>query len=204
MGRNAAFGRPPAHDPLREWWYAKSRTTRINILVALVVGAIVVALVRAATSGDAERTGRRANALRPNVTARSVVTTTSTTLVGSLFAAGEPSTPTDLIGMSSTTSSTAAVARPVTVTPSARSATPSTRRAATASPATGAPTQDVIFTEVPAPATTVPASTPSVVTTVSPTTAVPMTTAPPTTAPRATSTPTTTALLRLPPLVGSG
>lgn len=184
MGTNAAFGRPPAHERLRDWWYAKSRTTRSNIVITLVVGAVVVALVRAATSGDAARSGSRVNASRPTMT---VVTPTSTTLVGSLFAAS------DAFGLSSTTSSTTSVAPPVTAAPSARTAAPST----SPPPATTVPTQDVIYTEVPAPVTTVPAST------APPTTATP-TTPPPTTVPRAASTPTTVALLGLPPLIGTG
>ncbi len=195
MGTNAAFGRPPAHERLRHWWYAKSRTTRSNILITLVVGAIVVALMTAATSGDAGRSGSQVNATRPTVT---VVTPTSTTLVGSLFAAADPSTPADLFGLSSTTSSTTAVAPPVTEAPSARSATPSTSPA----PATTVPTQDVIYTEVPAPVTTVQVTSPPVATTAPPTTA--PTTPSPTTVPRAASTPTTAALLRLPPLIGTG
>lgn len=195
MGTNAAFGRPPARERVRDWWYAKSRTTRSNILITLAVGSIVVALVRAATSGDADRSGSRVNATRPTFT---VVTPTSTTLVGSLFAAADPSTPADPFGLSSTTSSTTAVAPRVTAAPSARSATPST----SPPPATTVPTPDVIYTEVPAPVTTVPVSRPPVATTAPPTTATP-TTPPPTTVPRAATRPTTTALLGL-PLIGSG
>lgn len=199
MGTNAAFGRPPAHERLRDWWYAKSRTTRSNILITLVVGAVAVALVTAATSGDAPRTGGRANATRPNVTFGGVATPTSTTLVGSLFAAADPSTPADPFGPTSTTSSTTAVVPRVTAAPSARSATPSPSPA----PATTVPTQDVIYTEAPAPVATVPVTSPPVATTAPRTTATP-TTPPPTTVPRAASTPTTAALLGLPPLIGSG
>lgn len=196
MGTNAAFGRPPAQERLRDWWYAKSRTTRSNILITLAVGAVAVALVTAATSGDAERSGSRVKATRPTVTG---VTPTSTTLVGSLFAAADPSTPADPFGLSSTTSSTTVVVPPVTAAPSARSATPSTSPVA----ATTVPIPDVIYTEVPTPVTTVPVSRPSVATTAPPTTATP-TTPLPTTVPRAASTPTTAARLGLPPILGPG
>lgn len=199
MGTNAAFGRPPAHERLRDWWYAKSRTTRSNILIALVVGAMVVALVTAATSGDAERTGGRVNATRPTVT---VLTPTSTTLVGSLFAAADPSTPADLFGLSSTTSSTTAVAPPVTAAPSARPATPSTTSAPAPGPAVPGPTQDVIYTEVPTPVTTARVPSTPVATTTPRPPATP-TTPPPTTVPPAASTPTTAAQLGL-PLIGTG
>ena len=199
MGRNAAFGRPPAHDPLREWWYAKTRTTRINILISFVVGAVALVLLTAATSDDPARSGSRVNATQPTVT---VGTPTSTTSVGTLFPAAEPSTPADPGGLSSTTSSTTAVAPPVRAAPSARSVTPSATRATATAPAATVPTQDVIYTEVPTPVTTVPVSRPPVATTAPPTTATP-TTPPPTTVPRAASTPTTTALLGLPPLIGT-
>lgn len=213
MGRNAAFGRPQAHERLRDRWYATGRTTRFNALLVLAVAAVVVALLNAATSRDASRPSPLANATRPQLTFNSIVTSTSTTLVGSLFAAGAPSTPADLFGPSSTTSSTVAVAPTVPAAPAPAARTtvpPATTTTLPPEPATTVPNPGVIFSEVPprTPTTTTPV-TAVPVTTSPPVTAAPSTTAPPTTAPPIATTPTTAAPgvrspLGLPPLLGPG
>lgn len=197
MGRNAAFGRPTGPKRLRVWWYALEKSTRANTLLALVVGAVSLALVTAATSRDVSRPSPLANATRPQVTFGSIVTTTSTTLLGSLFAAGEASRPADLLGAGSTTSSTVAVA--TTVTPGLQvrpGSSPVTTTTLPPEPAITVPDPGVVFTEVPPPPPT----------TTTQATAAPVTTAPVITVPPTTTTPPTTvaAVVKLPPLLGPG
>lgn len=210
MGRNAAFGRPQVQDQLRLWWYAKSRAYRVNVFVAVVVGAVVVLLITAAVSRDTSRELPLANATRPQLTSPRIVTTTPTTLVGSLFADASAAS---LFGLSSTTTTTPGVAVAVAVAPTE----PAAAQSRTASPATTAPragattvpNPNVVYSGPPpgsTPATTTPATTTPVRTippavTTPPTTASP-TTAPPTTAPPAATTPGFTVPLGIPPLLG--
>lgn len=206
MGRNTAFGRPQAQDRLQAWWYAKSARVRANTVLIGLVGAAVVGLLMAAVSKDATRRTPLANATRPQLTPAPVVipTSTTTTIEGDLVAAGIAGA-TDLFGLSSTTTSSIAVA--ATVPTPARGATPVTA-APTATTTARAPgttvvNPDVVYSE--APTTAAPATTTAVPTTTTPTP--PPTTTTPTTAAPSTTTPTTattalTLLPGLPPLLG--
>jgi len=177
MGRNAAFGRPPASERLREWWDARSKTSRQNIYLALGVGALFVAIVMAATARDKVPTSRRIIASRPQQqpTTTLALPTPSTVNVGDL---GGTVIAADLFGLSTTTT---APAPATTSPPPVRPAT--TVTTAAPAPATTVTNPDVIFTTV-APATTT--------TTQAPVT----TTRPPTTT--TTVTPTTTTVLSVP------
>ena len=88
MGRNAAFGRPPASDRLRLWWNARSRTSRTNLVLAVAVVAVVLVLMRAATAGDSNRAKPRVNTARPPTTVAAPLGPLSTVVVGDLRAAG--------------------------------------------------------------------------------------------------------------------
>lgn len=177
MGRNAAFGRPPASERLREWWGARSKTSRQNLYLALGVGALFVAIVMAATARDKVPASRRVIASRPQPgpTTTLDLPTPSTVNVGDL---GAVVTAADLFGFSTTTTT------PAPATSSPPPTRPATTVATTAAPApvTTVTNPDVIFTTV-APATT---------TTQAPVT----TTRPPTTT--TTVPPTTTTLLAVP------
>jgi hypothetical protein len=165
---------------------------RLNTVLIGLVGAAVLGLLLAALSKDATRQSPLANATRPQLTPATVVitTSTSTTVQGDLVAAGM-GTATDLFGLSSTTTSSIAVAATVPAPP--RGAAPVTA-ATTATttpraPGTTVVNPDVVYSDVPTtPTTTAPATTTPVATTAPP---LPPTTATPTTAPPATTTPTT-------------
>jgi hypothetical protein len=174
MGRNAAFGRPPASERLREWWDARSKTSRQNIYLALVVGALFVAIVMAATARDKVPASRRVIASRPQQqpTTTLDLPTPSTVNVGGLGGLGGTVTAADLFGLSTTTTSPAPA---TTSPPPARAATTVATTAAPA-PATTVTNPDVIFTTV-APATTTTTQAPVTTTTPPATT----TTVPPTT-----------------------
>lgn len=176
MGRNAAFGRPPASARFREWWDAKSKTSRQNIFLALGVGALFVAIVMAATARDQRPSTRRVIASRPQPTTTLSLPTPSTVNVGDL---GGTVSAAELFGLTTTTT---APAPATTSPPPARPATTVVTTTAPA-PATTVTNPDVIFTTV-APATTT-------------TTLAPVTT----TRPRTTTTtvpPSTTTLLTVP------
>jgi hypothetical protein len=169
MGRNAAFGRPPASERLREWWDARSKTSRQNIYLALGVVALFVAIVMAATARDKVPASRRVIAARPpqQPTTTLALPTPSTVNVGDL---GATVTAADVFGLSTTTTA------PAPATTSPPPARPATTVATTApAPSTTVTNPDVIFTTV-APATT---TTQPPVTTTRPTTTT--TTVPPTT-----------------------
>jgi hypothetical protein len=189
MGRTAAFGRPPASERFRKWWNARSKTSRQNIYLALGVGALFVAIMMAATARDQSPATRRVIASRPQPTTTLGLPTPSTVNVGDLGANSGPLAATDLLGLTTTTTTPAP----------ATTAAPATRPASTVAtteaprPATTVTNPDVIFSTVP-PATTT--------TTQPPVT----TTRPPTTT--TTARPTTTTLrsvpLSVPPLLAPG
>ena len=181
MGRNAAFGRPPASERLRKWWDARSKTSRQNTYLALGVGALFVAIIMAATARDQTTGTRRVIASRPQPAPTLVLPTPSTVNVGDLGAAGGPVTAADLVGLSTTTTTPATPAPATTAPPATRPAPPVATTEAPR-PATTVTNPDVIFSTVP-PATTT--TTPAPVTTTTPTTT-------------ATVPPTTTTLLSLP------
>lgn len=178
---------------------------RLNTVVMCLVGAAVAGLLMAAVSRDASRQSPLANATRPQLTPATVVitTSTSTTVGGDLMAAGMV-TPADLFGVSSTTTSSIAVAATVSVP--ARGAAPVTNATATTTaraPGTTVVNPDVVFSEVPttiSPVTTTPVATtaPPPPTTTTPTTAAPTTTTPTT---ATTATTAVTLPLGLPPLL---
>ena len=183
MGRNAAFGRPPASVRLRKWWDARSKTSRQNVYLALGVGALFVAIVMAATARDPSPGTRRVIASRPEPTTTLALPTPSTVNVGDLSGAV---TATDLFGLSTTTTTPA----PATTAPPA-TARPAPTVATTAAPrpATTVPNPDVIFSTVPPETTTT--TQPPVTTTRPPTT----TTVPPSTTTTALSLPLSVPLL---------
>lgn len=186
MGRNAAFGRPPASVRLRKWWDARSKTSRQNVYLTLGVGALFVAIVMAATARDQGPGTRRVIASRPQPTTTLALPTPSTVNVGDLSGAGSAMTAADLFGLSTTTTTPApaTTAPPATTRPAPTVATTAPR------PATTVTNPDVIFSTVPPDTTTT--TQPPVTTTRPPTT----TTVPPS---------TTTTALSLPlgvPLVG--
>jgi hypothetical protein len=155
----------------REWWDARSRTSRQNVYLALGVGALFVAIVMAATARDKVPASRRVIASRPQQqpTTTLGLPTPSTVNVGDL---GGTVTAADLFGLSTTTTTPAPA---TTSPPPARPATTVPTTAAPA-PATTVTNPDVIFSTV-APATTTTTQT-AVTTTRPPTTT---TTLPPTT-----------------------
>ena len=178
MGRNAAFGRPPASERFRKWWDARSTTSRQNIYLALGVGALFVAIVTAAVARDPSPADRRVIASRPQPPTTLALPTPSTVNVGDL---GSTVTAMDLFGLNTTTTTPAPAP---TAPPTTRPAPPVATTAAPA-PATTVTNPDIIFTTVP-PATTT--------TTQAPVT----TTSPPTTT--TTTVPTTTTTLLAVPL----
>ena len=177
MGRNAAFGRPPASERIRQWWGARSKTSRQNTYLALIVGVLFVAIVMAATARDQSTGTRRVIASRPQPTTTLALPTPSTVNVGDLTAAGGPLTAADLFGLSTTTTTPAPPATPAPVV----TAPPATRPAPTVAtteaprPATTVTNPDVVFSTVP-PATTTTTQPPVATTTPTTTTTVPATT----------------------------
>ena len=170
MGRNAAFGRPPASVRFRKWWDARSKISRQNTFLALGVGALFVAIVMAATARDQSPAARRVIASRPQPTTTLALPTPSTVDVGDLSGASGSLTAADLFGLSTTTTSPA----PATTAPPATSRPAPTATTAAPRPATTVVNPDIVFSTVPpetstttqppvsttrAPATTVPPST---------------------------------------------
>lgn len=174
MGRNAAFGRPPASERFRSWWNARSRTSRQNTYLALGVSALFVAIVTAATARDQTPTTGRVIASRPQPTTTVALPAPSTVDVGDLGGTTASVTAADLVGLSTTTTAAPAPAPATTVASVARPAP----AVATTAPltATTVTNPDVIFSTVPSPTTT--STQPPVTTTRPPTTT---TTAPATT-----------------------
>ena len=189
MGRNAAFGRPPASVRFRKWWDARSKTSRQNIYLALGVGALFVAIIMAATARDQSQGTRRVIASRPQPTTTLGLPTPSTVNIGDLGGASAPVTAADLFGLSTTTTTPA---------PATTAAPPPTRPAPTVAttepprPATTVTNPDVIFTTV-APASTTTTQPPATTTTA------PTTTVPPSTTTTALSLP-----LNVPALLPAG
>ena len=170
MGRNAAFGRPPASERFRKWWDARSKTSRQNIFLTLGVAALFVAIIMAATARDQSPATRRVIASRPQPTTTLALPTPATVNVGDL---GSMVTAADLFGLNTTTTTSPA---PATTAP------PATRPAQTAAtttaprPATTVTNPDIIFTTTPE--TTTTTTLPRTTTTTRPPTT---TTVPPTT-----------------------
>lgn len=190
MGRNAAFGRPPAPERFREWWNARSKTSRQNIYLAFGIGVLFVAIIMAATARDQVSGGRRVIASSPQATTTTLgLPTPSTVNIGDLSAGGAV-TALDLFGLNTTTTT------PATAT----TAPPATRPAATVpttaapSPATTVTNPDVVFSTLP-PTTTTSTTQPPVSTTRRPTT---------TTAPPATTTTLLSVPLSVPNLLAPG
>ena len=182
MGRNAAFGRPSASERFREWWGARSKTSRQNTYLALGVGALFVAIVMAATARDQDPGTRRVIASRLQPTTTLALPTPATVNIGDL---GATVTAAELFGLSTTTTAPPA---PATTAPPATRPAPTVATTAPR-PATTVTNPDIIFT------------TPETTTT---TQSRPTTTRPPTTT---TTVPTTTttrlsAPLSVPNLVG--
>lgn len=170
MGRNAAFGRPPASERFRRWWDARSKTSRQNIYLALGIGVLFVAIVMAATARDQAVGTRRVIAARPQPTSTLVLPTPSTVNVGDL---GVSLTEADLFGLTTTTTTTTTPA-PATTAPQATRPAPAVVTTEAPRPATTVTNPDVIFSTVPPGNTTTtqpPVSTtrPSTTTTVPPT-----------------------------------
>lgn len=192
MGRNPAFGRLPASDRLQQWWDAKSRVWRTNLLISVAVACVVLGLMLAATAGDADRVKPRVNSARPPTTVTTLSKPLSTVVVGDLRADGAPPAPTTSTSVTTTTA--VAVS---TTTPTTRATTPSSTVPQV--PATTVPTSVVIFSDPVIPSTT---------TTMPPVTVAPVTTLPTTTtvAPVTTSTtkPGAVLPLGLPSVLGPG
>lgn len=181
MGRNAAFGRPPASVRLRKWWDARSKTSRQNAYLALGVGALFVAIVMAATARDPSPGTRRVIASRPQPTTTLALPTPSTVNVGDLGGGAGSLTAADLFGLSTTTTTPA----PATTSPPATTRpAPSVATTAAPRPATTVTNPDIVFSTVPPETTT----TTPVTTTRAPTTT---TTVPPPTTTTAVSLPVT-------------
>ena len=161
MGRNAAFGRPPASERFREWWNARSNTSRQNTYLALGVGALFVAIVTAAIARDPSPSTGRVIASRPQPTTTLGLPTPSTVNVGDL---GGSVTALDLFGLNTTTTTPA----PPTTAPPVTRPAPAVATTAPPRPATTVTNPDVIFSTVPAPTTTT--TQPPVTTTRPPTT----------------------------------
>ena len=177
MGRNAAFGRPPASERFRTWWDARSKTSRQNTYLALGVGALFVAIIMAATARDQSTGTRRVIASRPQPAPTLALPTPSTVNIGDLGATGGPVTATDLFGLSTTTTTPATFgsAAPVTTAPPATRPTPTVVTTEAPRPATTVTNPDVVFSTVPPTSTTttqppVSTTTPATTTTVPPTT----------------------------------
>ena len=185
MGRNAAFGRPPASERFRRWWDARSKTSRQNIYLSIGVGVLFVAIVMAATARDQSAGTRRVIASRLQPTTTLALPTPSTVNLSGL---GGSVTPADPFGVSTTTTTPAPAA---TAPPPTRPA-PTVATTAAPRPATTLTTPDVIYSTVPPENTTTTQA--PVSTTRAPTT----TTVPPTT------TTTTSSPRTLPPLLPAG
>lgn len=172
MGRNAAFGRPPALDRIRIWWEARDPASRTNALLALGVGALVVGIIVAAVARDTSPATPAANVNR-SPTQTLIPVPPSTVVIDGLNVPGGPTT-----SSSSSTSTTAAPAVTTAATAPPRTAPPPvvTTSAPAPAPATTVTNPDVIFTDPPT----------TTVSTVPPT--LPTSTAPPTTVPPATTT----------------
>lgn len=171
MGRNAAFGRPPALDRIRIWWEARDPASRTNALLALGVGALVVGIIVAAVARDTSPATPAANVVRPP-SPTLLPLPPSTVVIDGLNADGGPTT-----SSSSSTSTTSAPAVTTAATAPPRTAPPPvvTTSAPAPAPATTVTNPDVIYTDPPTTVSTVPPT-------------LPTTTAPPTTAPPATTT----------------
>ncbi len=190
MGRNAAFGRPPANDRLRLWWDGKSRVWRTNLMISVAVGCVVLGLMLAATSGDADRVRPRVNSAGLPTTVTTRALPLSTVVVGDLRAAGTAPDPSGSTTTSITTT-TAVAPTPSSTTPTTRTTTPSSTVAQ--APATTVPTTEVIFSDPVLPSTTVTVA-PVVTTLPTTTTRAPVTTS--------TTRPGAALPLGLPPVVG--
>src|SRR5215213_8948881 len=144
MGRNAAFGRPPALDRFRMWWEARDRASRTNALLALGVGALVVGILVAAVSRDTSPATPAANVIRPPLHTL-VPGPPSTVVIDGLNAPGTTTT-------SSSSSTTTSVPAPTTTAtrPAPTTAPPVVTTAAPA-PATTVTNPDVLFNHVPPP-----------------------------------------------------
>src|SRR5690349_9691333 len=112
MGRNAAFGRPPASDRVQKWWEGLSKASRQNIFVGLGVCGLFVAIVMAAVARDAVPKSPRVSAARPQPTTTLALPTPSTVDIGDL---GASPTAAELFGLNVTTTAPA----PVTATTAA-------------------------------------------------------------------------------------
>ncbi len=144
MGRNAAFGRPPASERFLTWWGARSKIARQNTYLALLVGALSVAIVMAATARDQAPGTRRVIASRPQPTTTLALPTPSTVNIGALGAAAGSATATDLFGLNTTTTTPA----PAPTAPPATRPAPTVATTAAPAPATTVTNPDIIFTTV--------------------------------------------------------
>jgi len=181
MGRNAAFGRPPASERFRRWWDARSKTSRQNALLAVVVGGLFVAIVMAAVARDKSPATSRVISSRPQPTTTLALPTLSTVNIGDPAAVSGSVNAADPPGPN-TTSTTPAPAPATTApapAPPPTSPPPAVATTAAPAPATTVTNPDVIYTTVPPEATT--------------TTLPPVTTTRP--APTSSTTPTTTSLV---------
>src|SRR5215210_655131 len=108
MRRNSAFG-PPAQSRLRLWWGARSPGSRINGVVVIGLGIVVVALLALATSRDGSQPSPLIKAARPELDAVGPLRPPSTVVVGNLQAVGAPTSPPDLSGTTTTTATSTTV-----------------------------------------------------------------------------------------------
>ena len=189
MGRNAAFGRPPASVRFRKWWDARSKTSRQNFYLALGVGALFVAIVMAATARDPSPGSRRVIGSRPQPTTTLALPTPSTVNIGSLGGTAGPVTAADLFGLDTTTTAPA----PAATEPPATRPAPTVANTAAPRPATTVTNPDVVFNTVPPETTT---TQPPVTTTRAPTTT--------TTVPPSTTTTTLSLPVNVPALLPPG
>lgn len=154
MGRNEAFGRASPPERVRQWWDERDRTARQNIVLAVGVGALFVAIILAAVNRDPSPKSSRVISSRPQATTTTLGFTPSTVFVGNLGAAGT-ATAADPPGPSTTTTptTTSGAAPASTVPPTTRPA-PATATTVAPAPVTTVTNPNVIYTEVPVETTT--------------------------------------------------
>lgn len=185
MGRNSAFGRPSATERAQRWWGTTSPASRQNLLLAVGVMALFVAIILAAVARDRSPARSRITSARPQPTS-TVLFTPSTVFVGNLAGAAATTPPPASSTTTVTTTAPAARAEPTTTVQPATPPAPASTQAP--APVTTAVNPNVIYTEVPV-ETTIPrpATTTTVPTTLASTTTVPTSTLP--SAPPSTSVP---------------
>lgn len=154
------------------WWDARSKTSRQNAYLALVIGALFVAIVAAATARDKSPTSRVISS-RPQPTTTLRLPTPSTVNIGDSGSIGGSVTTADPFGQNATSITPA----PETTTAPPQATRPAATAATTVAPApvTTVTNPGVVFGTVP-PETTTTTRPPTTTTQPAPTTTVPPTT----------------------------